>query len=168
LDKRQLYEIPVERLANGVADGYDQGTRVLRLPVSICEGSSFRHLGQAVHEASRAFQDMEGSILPWMRDRIGRVARFLLRFVPLLFLVGIFFSTWLIKMVMVLFVGAVLFTVLILCMETKAVQSTLALLREARIFDPDELVVMKRALGVSLLRELASYPLVLMKPFSLR
>lgn len=152
--------VTVERQPGQLTDHYDPRKRVLRLSEGVHDSTSIAALGIAAHEAGHAIQHHTQYGPMGLRALIYPVASLGSGLAFPLFLAGFFFggktSTLLMDIGIVLFAGAVAFTVATLPVEFNASKRAVALLEERRFLSGDELVGAKKVLGAAALTYVAS------------
>lgn len=126
--------VKVEKTAGRLTDHYDPRKRVLRLSEGVYESPSIAALGIAAHEAGHALQHHTGYAPLHLRNAIYPVASFGSTLAFPLFFIGFLMSqkgpSMLMDLGILLFSGAVLFSVLTLPVEFNASKRALALLQE--------------------------------------
>lgn len=153
-------EVAVERQPGQLTDHYDPRKRVLRLSEGVHDSTSIAALGIAAHETGHAIQHHTRYGPMGLRSLIYPVANLGSGLAFPLFLAGFFFggktSTLLMDIGIILFAGAVAFTVVTLPVEFNASKRAVALLEERRFLTGDELVGAKKVLGAAALTYVAA------------
>jgi Zn-dependent membrane protease YugP len=139
---------------------YDPRKRVLRLSAGVYESKSIAALGIAAHEAGHALQHHTGYAPLNLRNGIYPVANLGSTLAFPLFLIGFFMSqkgpSILMDIGILLFAGAVLFSVLTLPVEFNASKRAMALLGERGYLKGQELDGARRVLSAAALTYVAS------------
>lgn len=121
LDANGLDHVRVERVAGFLSDHYDPRKRVLRLSPGVHDGRSVAALGVAAHETGHALQHRQNYRPLVLRQTIAPVAMFGSNFAWILLLIGFFVqSMGLVKIGVLLFGVAVLFSIVTLPVEFDA------------------------------------------------
>ena len=130
LDNNHLSDVPVELTEGHLSDHYDPRKRALRLSSEVYHGRTLAALGVAAHETGHAIQHANAYIPLSLRNSIFPVANLGSTLAFPLFLVGFLFggNTFLMDLGILLFSGAVLFSILTLPVEFNASQRALAML----------------------------------------
>ena len=153
-------EVKIERARGRLTDHYDPRKRVLRLSEGVYNSNSLAALGIAAHEAGHAVQHHSGYFPLHIRNSIYPVANLGSTLAFPLFFIGFIFSQNGSKLLMdlgiLLFTGAVLFTVLTLPVEFNASRRALVLLKEGRYLDDKEIVGARRVLSAAALTYVAA------------
>jgi uncharacterized protein len=126
-----LGDVKVEHVAGDLSDHYDPRTRVLRLSDSTYASRSVAALGVTAHEVGHALQHKEAMGTFQLRQSIVPVANIGSTLAFPLFLIGMFMGhggKFLMDLGILLYVGAVAFTVVTLPVEFNASTRALALL----------------------------------------
>jgi len=135
--------VQVEKVAGHLTDHYDPRKRVLRLSESVYDSSSIAALGVAAHEAGHAIQHHQGYFFLAVRNSIYPIASLGSNLAFPLFFIGLIFSSRgpniLMDIGILLFTGAVFFTVITLPVEFDASKRALAVLRERGFLNAQEL-----------------------------
>jgi Zn-dependent membrane protease YugP len=153
-------EVRIERARGELSDHYDPRKKVLRLSQGVHDSTSIAALGIAAHETGHAIQHHQHYQPMRLRSLIYPVASIGSTLAFPLFFIGFLFSTkgpsLLMDIGILLFVGAVAFSVVTLPVEFNASKRAIALLEERRFLTPDELVGAKKVLGAAALTYVAS------------
>jgi len=159
--------VPVEETPGQLSDHYDPRKKVLRLSAGVYESNSIAALGIAAHEAGHALQDHTGYAPLHLRNGIYPVASFGSTLAFPIFLVGFFMSqkgpSVLMDIGILLFAGAVLFSVLTLPVEFNASKRAVALLGERGYLRGQELDGARRVLSAAALTYVASTAMAAMQ-----
>jgi len=160
-------QVPVEQTPGQLTDHYDPRKRVLRLSAGVYESQSIAALGIAAHEAGHALQHQTGYAPLQLRNGIYPVASFSSTLAFPIFLIGFFMSqkgpSILMDIGILLFAGAVLFSVLTLPVEFNASKRALVLLGERGYLKGQELDGARRVLSAAALTYVASTAMAAMQ-----
>jgi Zn-dependent membrane protease YugP len=159
-------EVNVEKVAGQLTDHYDPRKKVLRLSAGVHDSPSIAALGIAAHEAGHALQHRAGYAPLMVRNAIYPVANIGSTLAMPLFIIGFIFSRgpniWM-DLGILLFTGAVAFTVVTLPVEFNASKRALAVLEERRFLSGEELVGARRVLSAAALTYVASTAMAVMQ-----
>jgi len=159
--------VPVEETPGRLSDHYDPRKKVLRLSAGVYESKSIVALGIAAHEAGHALQHHTGYAPLNLRNGIYPVANLGSTLAFPLFLIGFFMSrkgpSMLMDIGILLFAGAVLFSVLTLPVEFNASKRAMALLGERGYLKGQELDGARRVLSAAALTYVASTAMAAMQ-----
>ena len=160
-------DIAIEKQPGELTDHYDPRKRVLRLSKGVHDSSSIAALGIAAHEAGHAIQHQQHYQPMNLRSLIYPVANIGSTLAFPLFFVGFIFSkrgpSVLMDIGIMLFAGAVAFSVVTLPVEFNASKRALALLEERRFLTSDEMVGARKVLGAAALTYVASTAMAAMQ-----
>jgi Zn-dependent membrane protease YugP len=160
-------DVRIEKLPGELTDNYDPRTRILRLSQSVYESSSIAALGIAAHEAGHALQHQNHYQPLYLRTFFYPVASLGSTLAFPLFFVGFIFRSGrpsvLMDIGILLFAGAVLFSVITLPVEFNASKRALTLLEERRFLTQDEMIGARRVLGAAALTYVASTAMAAMQ-----
>ncbi len=160
-------QVPVEETPGQLTDHYDPRKKVLRLSAGVYESRSIAALGIAAHEAGHAIQHHTGYAPLHLRNGIYPIASFGSTLAFPIFLIGFFMSqkgpSILMDIGILLFAGAVLFSVLTLPVEFNASKRALALLGERGYLRGQELDGARRVLSAAALTYVASTAMAAMQ-----
>ena len=161
--------VPVEETPGQLSDHYDPRKKVLRLSAGVYESNSIAALGIAAHEAGHALQHHTGYAPLHIRNGIYPVASFGSALAFPIFLIGFFMSqkgpSILMDIGILLFAGAVLFSVLTLPVEFNASKRAMALLGDRGYLKGQELDGARRVLSAAALTYVASTAMAAMQLF---
>ncbi|MGZ5480151.1 MAG: zinc metallopeptidase [Candidatus Aminicenantales bacterium] len=153
-------EVTIEKTPGNLTDHYDPRKKVLRLSQGVHDSTSIAALGIAAHETGHAIQHHDHYQPMALRSMIYPVARLGSTLAFPLFFVGFFFSRGssnvLMDIGLLLFTGAVAFSVVTLPVEFNASKRALALLEERRFLTPDEMVGARKVLSAAALTYVAA------------
>ncbi len=160
-------DIKIEKQPGELTDHYDPRKRVLRLSQGVHDSSSIAALGIAAHEAGHAIQHQQHYQPMNLRSLIYPVANIGSTLAFPLFFIGFIFSkhgpSVLMDIGIMLFAGAVAFSVVTLPVEFNASKRALALLEERRFLTSDEMVGARKVLGAAALTYVASTAMAAMQ-----
>ena len=156
LNSAQLNDIIIEEVRVPLSDHYDPRRKTIRLSRSVSRGSSIAAIGIAGHEAAHAIQDGTGYPPLRLRNNIAPIVERAGHLVlPLLFvgivLGGLAFSSFLIGLALVLFLGIVLFYLVTLPVELEASSRALRYIEDRDLADEQELAGIRRVLRAAAL-----------------
>ncbi len=139
LDNQGLYDVRVEETKGFLSDHYDPRTRVLRLSPDVYRTPSVAAAGVAAHEMGHALQHSAGYAPLQIRSAIVPVVRFGSSLAPILIMVGFLLRfTPLAWVGVILFGGAVVFSLITLPVEFDASRRAKALLTQSGIVSHEE------------------------------
>ena len=160
-------EVKVERTPGKLSDHYDPRKRALRLSEGVYASDSIAALGIAAHEAGHALQHHSGYAPLHLRNAIYPVASFGSTLAFPLFFIGFLMSSKgpsiLMDIGILLFTGAVIFSVLTLPVEFNASKRAVALLGERGYLRGRELDGARRVLSAAALTYVASTAMAAMQ-----
>jgi Zn-dependent membrane protease YugP len=152
-------EVEVEPTAGLLTDHYDPRSKKLRLSESIYNNKSVAALGVAAHEAGHALQHKQAFAAFQFRQSIVPVANLGSTLAFPLFFIGFLFGKgggFLMDLGIILFSGAVLFSVVTLPVEFNASARALALLQNRGYLVQTEVDQAKKVLNAAALTYVAS------------
>ncbi len=159
--------VGIEETPGRLSDHYDPRKRVLRLSPGVYESHSIAALGIAAHEAGHALQHHTGYAPLHLRNAIYPVASFGSTLAFPLFFIGFLMSSKgpsiLMDIGILLFSGAVLFSLLTLPVEFNASKRAMALLGERGYLRGPELDGARRVLSAAALTYVASTAMAAMQ-----
>lgn len=121
LDAEGLTHVEIEQTQGMLSDHYDPRSKTLRLSPEVYGAPSVAAAGIAAHEMGHALQDAHGYAPLQLRSAIVPVAKFGSGLAPLLFIIGLVLNiTSLAWVGVILFAGAVVFTLITLPVEFDA------------------------------------------------
>ena len=161
-------EVTIEKQPGELTDHYDPRKKVLRLSQGVHDSSSIAALGIAAHEAGHAIQHRTHYQPMHLRSLIYPVASLGSTLAFPLFFVGFLLSnkgtpSSLMDLGILLFAGAVVFSVVTLPVEFNASKRALALLEERRFLTSDEMTGARQVLGAAALTYVASTAMAAMQ-----
>jgi Zn-dependent membrane protease YugP len=153
-------EVTIEKTPGQLTDHYDPRKKVLRLSQGVHDGASIAALGIAAHETGHAIQHHTHYQPMALRSAFYPVASLGSTLAFPLFFVGLIINSGSSKLLMdigiLLFTGAVAFSVVTLPVEFNASKRALTLLEERRFLTPDEMVGARKVLGAAALTYVAA------------
>ena len=153
-------QVAIEKVAGQLTDHYDPRKKVLRLSDGVHNSPSIAALGIAAHETGHALQDQAHYQPMALRSAIYPVANIGSTLAFPVFLVGLLFSgrssALFMDIGILLFAGAVAFSLITLPVEFDASKRALALLGDRNLLSPDELVGAKKVLSAAAMTYVAS------------
>ena len=153
-------EVTIEKTPGDLTDHYDPRKKVLRLSQGVHDSPSIAALGIAAHETGHAIQHHRHYQPMHLRSLVYPVASIGSTLAFPLFFIGFIMSTKgpsiLMDIGILLFCGAVAFSVITLPVEFNASKRAIALLDERRFLTPEELVGAKKVLSAAALTYVAS------------
>jgi Zn-dependent membrane protease YugP len=131
LDQSGLTDVTIEEIPGNLTDHYDPRSRVLRLSQGVARSDSLAALGVAAHETGHAIQDAKGYVPMKIRSAVVPVASFGSSLGPMIFFMGLIFSSFrpLMTFGIVLFTAAVIFQIVTLPVEFDASSRAMGLLQ---------------------------------------
>jgi len=161
------HQVKIEETQGQLSDHYDPRKKVLRLSPGVYKNNSIAALGIAAHEAGHALQHHTGYAPLHLRNGIYPVASLGSTLAFPLFLIGFFMSSKgpsiLMDIGILLFTGAVLFSVLTLPVEFNASKRAMALLGERGYLKGQELDGARSVLSAAALTYVASTAMAAMQ-----
>jgi Zn-dependent membrane protease YugP len=168
-------DVKIEQAQGQLTDHYDPRKKVLRLSQGVYDSPSIAALGIAAHETGHALQHHGGYSPLRLRNAIFPIANLGSTLAFPIFFIGFLFSrsgpSILMDIGILLFSGAVAFTVITLPVEFDASKRALALLQERGFLNSQELVGAKKVLSAAALTYVASTAMAafqLLRMFMLR
>lgn len=152
-------DVTIEKAAGELTDHYDPRKKVLRLSQGVHDSTSIAALGIAAHETGHAIQHHQHYQPMHLRSLIYPVASLGSTLAFPLFFIGFITSrgpSLLMDIGILLFAGAVAFSVVTLPVEFNASKRALALLEERRFLSGEEMVGARKVLGAAALTYVAS------------
>jgi Zn-dependent membrane protease YugP len=154
-------QVGIEETPGRLSDHYDPRKRVLRLSPGVYESHSIAALGIAAHEAGHALQHHTGYAPLHLRNAIYPVASFGSTLAFPLFFIGFLMSSK--DIGILLFSGAVVFSLLTLPVEFNASKRAMVLLEERGYLRGPELDGARRVLSAAALTYVASTAMAAMQ-----
>jgi Zn-dependent membrane protease YugP len=160
-------EVKVEKTSGRLTDHYDPRKKVLRLSEAVYGSKSIAALGISAHETGHALQHQEGYLALHLRNAIYPVVSFGSSLAFPIFFVGFIFSrqgpSILMDIGILLFAGAVVFSLLTLPVEFNASKRALVLLRQGGYLERDELLEARQVLSAAALTYVAATAMAAMQ-----
>ncbi len=160
-------EVTVEKVAGQLTDHYDPRKKVLRLSEGVYGNTSIAALGIAAHEAGHALQHATGFSPLSVRNAIYPVASIGSTLAFPLFFIGFLMSSKgpsiLMDIGILLFAGAVVFSVITLPVEFDASKRAMALLGERGFLVGNEIDGARKVLSAAALTYVASTAMAAMQ-----
>jgi len=158
LDSEGLMDVGIEIGGGRLSDHYDPRSRTLTLSPDTANSTSLAALGVAAHEAGHAMQHAAGYVPFKFRGTLVPVANVGSYLGMFLFFIGLFFfrSGPMMSVGIVLFSGAVLFTLVTLPVELNASRRAIQALEDRNILVGDELSGAKKVLNAAALTYVAA------------
>ncbi|MFA5801056.1 MAG: zinc metallopeptidase [Thermoleophilia bacterium] len=158
LDQAGLTDVPIEVIPGNLSDHYDPRKRVLRLSEAVASKDSLASLGVAAHEAGHAIQHANGYVPMKIRSAVVPAASFGSSLGPMIFLAGIFISSFrpLMTVGIVLFTAAVIFQIVTLPVEFDASSRAMKLLQNNGIIVGEEAKSARKVLSAAALTYVAA------------
>jgi len=167
LDQAGIDDVRVEKVPGQLSDHYDPRKKVLRLSENVYSSSSLAALGVAAHEAGHALQHHQGYTPLYLRNAIYPVANLGSSLAFPLFFIGFLFSSQgpsiLMDLGILLFVGAVAFSVITLPVEFNASNRALKILYQGGYLREKELEGARQVLKAAALTYVAATAMALMQ-----
>lgn len=166
LNSSGVRDVKIEKAAGQLTDHYHPRKKVLRLSQGVYGSSSLAALGIAAHEAGHAIQHHSGYAPLHIRNGIYPVVNFGSSLAFPLFFIGFFFRqgpTILMDIGILLFSGAVVFSVLTLPIEFNASRRALAHLQDGGYLKKDELGGARQVLSAAALTYVAATAMAAMQ-----
>ena len=153
-------DVRIEQAAGQLTDHYDPRKKVLRLSQGVYGSPSLAALGIAAHEAGHAIQHHSGYAPLHLRNAIYPVANLGSSLAFPLFFIGFIFSrqgpSLLMDIGILLFAGAMVFSLLTLPVEFNASKRAMGLLRDGGYLREDELQGAHKVLSAAALTYVAA------------
>jgi uncharacterized protein len=160
-------DVNIEKTPGQLSDHYDPRKKALRLSAGVYDSNSIAALGIAAHESGHALQHHAHYMPLHLRNGIYPIANFGSTLAFPLFLIGFFMSSKgpniLMDIGILLFTGAVLFSVLTLPVEFNASHRAMALLGERGYLKGQELDGARKVLKAAALTYVAATAMAAMQ-----
>lgn len=164
LDRNDLRDVRIEKVAGNLSDHYDPRTKVVRLSEGVYSSSSLAAVGVAAHEVGHAIQHSHAYFPLVVRNAIIPVTRIASSFAFPLILLGMFLNyRELIPIGIACFGAAVLFQLITLPVEYNASGRAMAILDETGLLGSDELPGTRKVLSAAALTYVAAMLVALMQ-----
>jgi hypothetical protein len=161
------YDVNIEKTTGQLSDHYDPRKKALRLSPGVYESNSIAALGIAAHESGHALQHHTSYVPLYIRNGIYPIANFGSTLAFPLFLIGFFMSSKgpniLMDIGILLFAGAVVFSVLTLPVEFNASRRAMILLEERGYLKGQELDGARQVLRAAALTYVAATAMAAMQ-----
>lgn len=159
--------VAIEKIPGNLSDHYDPRKKILRLSEGVFSSRSIAALGIAAHEAGHAVQHHQKYVPLHIRNAIYPVASFGSTLAFPLFFIGFIFSrqgpSLLMDLGILLFAGAVVFSILTLPVEFNASKRALVYLREGGYLNDKELQGTRKVLSAAALTYVAATAMAIMQ-----
>ena len=156
LDANNLRHVGVERVSGFLSDHYDPRAKVLRLSTDVYDTPSLAAVGVAAHEAGHAIQDQQNYAPLQLRSALVPGVQVGGWVGPLMFFAGLWFSTTLAWVGLLLFALTAVFALVTLPVEFDASRRAKQLLTNTGIIAPQELQGVNRVLDAAALTYVAA------------
>ncbi len=156
LDSQGLYNVQVERVAGTLSDHYDPQAKVLRLSQGVYDSPSVAAAGVAAHEMGHALQDKEKYGPLALRSLMVPSVQIGSWIGPLIFMAGLFFSTTLAWVGLIIFAATAAFALVTLPVEFDASNRAKKLLAQHNIVSQEEADGVKTVLDSAALTYVAA------------
>lgn len=156
LDSQGLYNVQVERVPGTLSDHYDPQAKVLRLSQAVYDSPSVAAAGVAAHEMGHALQDKEKYAPLALRSLMVPSVQIGSWIGPLIFMAGLFFSTTLAWVGLIIFAATAAFALVTLPVEFDASNRAKKLLAQHNIVSPQEADGVKTVLDSAALTYVAA------------
>jgi len=158
LDQAGLSDVTIEVIPGDLTDHYDPRKRVLRLSEAVAGKDSLASLGVAAHETGHAIQHAHGYVPMKIRSAVVPAASFGSNLGPIIFFVGLIFSSFrpLMTIGIVLFTAAVIFQIVTLPVEFDASSRAMKLLQSNNIVVGEEAKSTRKVLSAAALTYVAA------------
>jgi len=167
LNSSGVRDVKIEKAAGQLTDHYHPRKKVLRLSQGVYGSSSLAALGIAAHEAGHAIQHHSGYAPLHLRNGIYPIANFGSSLAFPLFFIGFIFRqqgpSILMDIGILLFAGAVFFSVLTLPVEFNASRRALVQLRDGGYLKEGELQGARKVLSAAALTYIAATAMAAMQ-----
>ncbi len=168
LDTRGAQNVAIEKIPGQLSDNYDPRKKVLRLSEAVYDSNSLAALGVAAHEAGHAIQHHERYSPLAIRNAIFPVASIGSTLAFPLFFIGFLFSqkrgpSVLMDIGILLFAGAVFFSVITLPVEFNASRRAMAVLEERGYLSRTEMDGARKVLNAAALTYVAATAMAVMQ-----
>jgi len=160
LDASEASGVKIEKAPGQLTDHYDPRKKVLSLSEGVYESNSIAALGIAAHEVGHAIQHHTGYFPLHFRNAIYPIASLGSSLAFPIFFLGFIFSrkgpSYLLDLGILLFAGAVVFSVITLPVEFNASRRALVLLEARGFLNKEELVGARQVLSAAALTYVAA------------
>ncbi|MBO8160289.1 MAG: zinc metallopeptidase [Thermosipho sp. (in: Bacteria)] len=150
LESAGIYDVRIERIPGKLSDHYDPNAKVVRLSSSTYDSNSVAALGVVAHEIGHAIQHATKYVPLVIRNGIAPVVSITSNLSWILFIAGfLFFNIALIRIGVLLFSLAVIFTLITLPVEFDASKRAVKILSTNIMMPPNELNGVKQVLSAA-------------------
>jgi len=158
LDQAGLSDVAVEEIPGQLTDHYDPKARVLRLSEGVSRGDSVAAVGVAAHETGHAIQHANSYVPMQIRSAVVPAASFGSNFGPMIFFMGLIFSSFrpLMTIGIVIFTAAVIFQIVTLPVEFDASSRAMKLLQSNGLVIGNEAEGARKVLSAAALTYVAA------------
>jgi Zn-dependent membrane protease YugP len=164
LNRNSIYDVTVEEIGGSLSDHYDPRAKKLCLSSEVYHSNSLAALGVAAHETGHALQHKVAYRPLAMRQSIYPVANFSSTLAMPLFFAGFIFRiSFLIDFGILLFAGAVVFSLITLPVEFNASRRAIAQLSSGGYLRQDEISGAKKVLDAAALTYVAAATMAVMQ-----
>ena len=164
LSSKGIYDVDIEMISGTLSDHYDPRKKVVRLSQSTYSSDSVAALGVVAHEIGHVIQHAENYFPLVIRNAMVPIASVGSSLAWIIFLMGLLFlSPFMMRLGIVLFSLAVLFTLLTLPVEIDASNRALKLLRSTVAMPEEELKAVKKVLTAAALTYVAATAIAILQ-----
>jgi uncharacterized protein len=156
LDMSGLYNVRVEMVNGFLSDHYDPSSHTLRLSPDVYRGNSLAAAGIAAHEAGHALQHQDAYLPMQIRSAIVPTVQIGSWLGPIIFVIGMFISTQLAWIGLILFAATALFSIVTLPVEFNASTRAKAWLANSGILHTEEMQGVNSVLNAAALTYVAA------------
>ncbi|MBN2355757.1 zinc metallopeptidase [candidate division KSB1 bacterium] len=157
LRRNGISDVAVEAVEGNLSDHYDPVHKKLRLSSGVYGANSLAAVGVAAHETGHAIQHKKAYVPLVLRQRLYPISNFGSMLAMPLFIIGLIFQfKILIDIGIILFVGAVFFTLITLPVEFNASSRAMAQLSQGGYLQANEISGAKKVLDAAALTYVAA------------
>jgi uncharacterized protein len=156
LDMSGLYNVRVEMVNGFLSDHYDPSSHTLRLSPDVYQGNSLAAAGIAAHEAGHALQHQDAYLPMQIRSAIVPTVQIGSWLGPIIFVIGMFISTQLAWIGLILFAATALFSIVTLPVEFNASSRAKTWLTDSGILYANEMKGVNSVLDAAALTYVAA------------
>ncbi len=155
--KKANTNIPIEQVKGELSDHYDPKEKVLRLSNSVYGKKNISAIAVAAHEAGHALQDSNGYMPLKIRNAIAPVANIGSKLAfPLIFIGFLLQAFSLLKIGIVFYAAAVVFSIVTLPVEFNASSTALNIIKNNGYLNSEEMTGAKKVLNAAAMTYVAS------------
>ncbi|TYB30345.1 MAG: zinc metallopeptidase [Candidatus Mcinerneyibacterium aminivorans] len=155
--RRSNMNIPIERVKGQLSDHYDPQEKVLRLSDSVYGKNNISAIAVAAHEAGHALQDSKGYMPLKIRNAFAPVANIGSKLAfPLIFIGFLLQAFSLLKIGIIFYAAAVIFSIITLPVEFNASSTALNIIKNNGYLNSNELTGAKKVLNAAAMTYVAS------------